>query len=55
MRKLGLLFMSIVLIVTLSACGSNSSSSSSSSSKEVVFWNPFTGPDGENMKRMVDE
>ncbi|KRG16371.1 sugar ABC transporter substrate-binding protein [Virgibacillus soli] len=55
MRKLGLLFMSVVLIVTLSACGSNSSSSSSSSSKEVVFWNPFTGPDGENMKRMVDE
>ncbi|MFS0612781.1 extracellular solute-binding protein [Lederbergia ruris] len=55
MRKLGLLFMSIVLVVTLSACGSNASGSSSGSSKEIVFWNPFTGPDGTNMQKMVDE
>ncbi|WP_368996997.1 extracellular solute-binding protein [Caldifermentibacillus hisashii] len=61
MKKLSLVFMSIILIFTLSACGSNSSDSSSgsgsssSSSKEIVFWNPFTGPDGKNMQKMVDE
>ncbi|GGB32908.1 extracellular solute-binding protein [Virgibacillus dakarensis] len=55
MRKLGLLFMAMILVATLSACSSNSSGSSSGSSKEIVFWNPFTGPDGKNMKKMVDE
>lgn len=55
MRKLGLLFMAMILVAVLSACGSDSSGSSSGSSKEIVFWNPFTGPDGENMKKMVDE
>ncbi|TCP21329.1 multiple sugar transport system substrate-binding protein [Scopulibacillus darangshiensis] len=55
MRKLGLLFMAIILVVTLSACSGKSSGSNSSSSKEIVFWNPFTGPDGQNMKKMVNE
>lgn len=53
MRKLGLLFMTMMLVFVLAACSSKSSSSSSS--KEIVFWNPFTGPDGTNMKKMVDE
>lgn len=54
MRKLGLVFMTMILIVALAACSSKSSGSGSSS-KEIVFWNPFTGPDGKNMQKMVDE
>ena len=41
------------LIFALSGC-SSSSSSSTSNSKEIVFWNPFTGPDGKNMQNMID-
>ncbi len=55
MRKLGLVFMTIMLVAALAACGGKSSGSNSSSSKEIVFWNPFAGPDGQNMKKMVDE
>nr|WP_205603314.1 extracellular solute-binding protein [Heyndrickxia ginsengihumi] len=40
----------MLLTIGLSGCGS-----SSSSKKEIVFWNPFTGPDGKNMQKMVDE
>ncbi|MCM8709684.1 extracellular solute-binding protein [Clostridium sp. SYSU_GA19001] len=45
----------------LVGCGSKTTSSgagekksASSSNKDIVFWNVFTGPDGENMARMVD-
>lgn len=27
----------------------------SSDPNEITFWNPFTGPDGENMQAMIDE
>lgn len=33
----------------LAGCGE------SSEANEITFWNPFTGPDGENMQAMVDE
>ncbi|MEH7504155.1 extracellular solute-binding protein [Neobacillus drentensis] len=51
---------SIALIFTmalaLSACSSKSSSGSASKdSKELVFWNVFTGPDGKNMQKIVDD
>lgn len=58
-------FASIVLMVgvcvsILAGCGnssddSKSSGSSKGGSNEIVFWNPFTGPDGSNIKAMVDE
>lgn len=53
LKKTGLVLLTIMLLVALAAC--NSKSSSSSSSKELIFWNPFTGPDGQNMKSMIDE
>lgn len=49
-------------VALLAGCGGGSSSGdkdSGSSAKggknEIVFWNPFTGPDGSNIKAMVDE
>ncbi|MGG1679574.1 ABC transporter substrate-binding protein [Neobacillus sp. NRS-1170] len=47
----------LVLLVALSGCSSSSSSSSSTSTakNEIVYWNPFTGPDGENMKQIVND
>jgi len=44
------ILIALLLTIGLSGCGS-----SSSSKKEIVFWNPFTGPDGKNMQKMVDE
>ena len=44
----------IVLLIALSGC-SSSTSSSSTAKNEIVYWNPFTGPDGENMKQIVNE
>lgn len=35
--------------LVLSACGE------SSNPNEITFWNPFTGPDGENMQAIIDE
>ncbi|TKC16427.1 ABC transporter substrate-binding protein [Robertmurraya kyonggiensis] len=56
MRKISLLIFSMLFVVTLvlSGCSSSSSGSQSSSKNEIVFWNPFTGPDGENMKQIVE-
>ncbi len=48
-------------VALLAGCGNSSGTSDSgdsskgSSSNEIVFWNPFTGPDGSNIKAMVDE
>lgn len=54
-KKLVSLFSIIlVLLVALSGC-SSSSSSSTQDKNEIIYWNPFTGPDGENMKQIVNE
>lgn len=56
MRKIGGFLTIALLSLTLAACGGNSSADESSNSeKEITFWNPFTGPDGKNMQKMVDE
>lgn len=58
MKKAAVVMFSILFIVmtALSGCSSSKSSSSSASSKnEILYWNPFTGPDGENMKQIVNE
>lgn len=43
----------------LGGCGNSSkkdgNSSSGNSEKVITFWNPFTGPDGSNIKAMIDE
>ncbi|MBO0959276.1 extracellular solute-binding protein [Neobacillus sp. MM2021_6] len=59
MRKISVFMFSILFVVmmALSGCSSSSSGSggSSSAKNEIVYWNPFTGPDGENMKQIVNE
>lgn len=46
----------MLIIGVLAACSSGGSEKSSSKGKdEVVFWAPFSGPDGPNMKQIVDE
>ncbi|GBF10440.1 ABC transporter substrate-binding protein [Tepidibacillus sp. HK-1] len=52
------LMLVVVLVFTLSACsGSNSNdnadNSGASGATKVVFWAPFSGPDGQYMKDMV--
>ncbi|WP_449619692.1 ABC transporter substrate-binding protein [Robertmurraya sp. Marseille-Q9965] len=56
MKKISVLMFSMffVVMLVLSGCSSSSSGSQSSSKNEIVFWNPFTGPDGENMKQIVE-
>ncbi|MDU5336646.1 extracellular solute-binding protein [Enterococcus sp.] len=41
----------------LAGCGGGGSTSNSSAKdkKEIVFWNPFTGADSENIKKMINE
>ncbi|KKI92386.1 sugar ABC transporter substrate-binding protein [Bacillus sp. SA1-12] len=56
MKKKALLMFSILFVFVMALSGCSSSSSSSGSAKnEIVYWNPFTGPDGENMKQIVNE
>lgn len=47
-----------ILSFGLISCGNSKEDSSGSDSggkKEIVFWSVFTGADGENMTRMIDE
>ncbi|MDF2790977.1 MAG: extracellular solute-binding protein [Neobacillus sp.] len=57
MRKKVVLMFSVLfaIMMALSGCSSSSSSSSASAKNEIIYWNPFTGPDGENMKQIVNE
>ncbi|WP_026566761.1 extracellular solute-binding protein [Bacillus sp. UNC41MFS5] len=57
MRKKAVLMFSVLfaMMMVLSGCSSSSSSSSASAKNEIIYWNPFTGPDGENMKQIVNE
>ncbi|MFS0882629.1 extracellular solute-binding protein [Metabacillus niabensis] len=57
MKKTAVLMFTILLVfvMALSGCSSSSSSGSDSAKKEIVYWNPFTGPDGENMKQIVND
>ncbi|WP_288226634.1 extracellular solute-binding protein [uncultured Enterococcus sp.] len=52
------------LVIVASAClgllagcgkGESSGGSSAKDKKEIVFWNPFTGADSENIKTMINE
>jgi len=47
-KSLGLLAIGLSGLL-LGACGGGSNPN------EITFWNPFTGPDGENMQRIIDE
>jgi multiple sugar transport system substrate-binding protein len=47
-KTLGLLAFGLSATL-LAGCGE------SSNPNEITFWNPFTGPDGENMQAMIDE
>ncbi|WP_040207402.1 extracellular solute-binding protein [Neobacillus jeddahensis] len=57
MKKKAVVLFSIlfVIMMALSGCSSSSSSSSASTKNEILYWNPFTGPDGENMKQIVND
>ncbi|WP_066071456.1 extracellular solute-binding protein [Neobacillus soli] len=57
MKRKAVLMFSILfaIMMALSGCSSSSSSSSGSAKNEILYWNPFTGPDGENMKQIVNE
>lgn len=57
MRKISVFMFSILFVVmmALTGCSSSSSGSQASAKNEIVYWNPFTGPDGENMKQIVEE
>lgn len=39
----------------LVGCGDSSNDTAKSSKDEIVFWNPFTGADNANLKKMIDE
>ncbi len=54
MKKKAVLMFSILFVIVMSLSGC-SSSSSGSSKNEIVFWNVFTGPDGQDMQKIVDE
>ncbi len=47
----------LMLSVILAACGGNNDGGSSKSNggKDVTFWAPFSGPDGPNMKQIVED
>ncbi|TDM05242.1 ABC transporter substrate-binding protein [Macrococcus lamae] len=45
----------MVLSVVLAACGGSSESSKGNGGKDITFWAPFSGPDGPNMKKIVEE
>ncbi|OAS82176.1 MULTISPECIES: extracellular solute-binding protein [Metabacillus] len=55
MKKKVVFMFSILIVFAIVLSGCSSSSSSGSSKNEILYWNPFTGPDGENMKKIVDE
>ncbi|MBO1514153.1 extracellular solute-binding protein [Metabacillus bambusae] len=55
MKKKIVFMFSILIVFAMALSGCSSSSSSGSTKKEILYWNPFTGPDGENMKQIVDE
>jgi len=57
-RKLISVFMTSLLVVALLIGCSNDEKTSggkSSGATEVLFWAPFSGPDGPNMKKIVEE
>jgi multiple sugar transport system substrate-binding protein len=54
MKKKARVMFSILFVVVMALSGC-SSSSSGSAKNEILYWNPFTGPDGENMKQMVND
>ena len=50
----------IFLALAASLCisffiGTNVNTVHADSSKQIVFWNPFTGPDGTNMQKLVNQ
>jgi multiple sugar transport system substrate-binding protein len=55
MKKKVVFMFSILIVIAMALSGCSSSSSSGSAKNEILYWNPFTGPDGENMKQMVNE
>lgn len=42
-------------LISCSNSNENSSGSNSDGKKEIVFWSVFTGADGENMTKMIDD
>lgn len=54
-KVVGITALSLSCLSIFTACGNGSNSSSKSDSKEIVFWNPFVGPAGNNFKQMVKE
>ncbi|MHC5269837.1 extracellular solute-binding protein [Enterococcus sp. LJL98] len=60
-KMLKMVLVASACLGALAACGSNSSSGNStekaskSNGNEIVFWNPFTGADSSNLKKMIDE
>lgn len=61
MGKIVSSLLTCTMALGLMACGSSdksgdtSASTSSSGGKKIEFWNFFTGPDGNNMKKLIDD
>src|SRR5688572_6245136 len=50
--KAGLL---IFILVFIAACSSHEAGSTTKEENKITFWAPFSGPDGPNMKQIVDD
>ena len=55
MRRLRSLVLALATILLAFVAVGCTSSRAQSDSKTIVFWNPFTGPDGTSMQKLVNE
>lgn len=44
-----------VALLIVTGCGDGKSSEGKVANDEIVFWNPFTGADSSNLKKMIDD
>ncbi|MDH6365727.1 multiple sugar transport system substrate-binding protein [Enterococcus sp. PF1-24] len=55
-KLVGITLVAGMSLAIFTGCGGSSSSGSGKSdAKEITFWNPFTGADNSNLKKMIDE
>jgi len=55
MKKLFVLLMGLTIVFTLAACGPDERNDLAPGEQAITFWNIFTGPDGAEMRALVDD